>query len=181
MIGPACRIEGMAKIAHIDAGSLRQFDSIKTLALVSDTHGLLRDSVTEALKRSDLIVHAGDVGPRSLLQRLETIAPVVAVRGNVDDELDCLPPTELISVNEQLVYILHDLSQLDLDPAVAGVAMVVSGHSHQPKIDRRRGVLYVNPGSIGPRRFSLPVSFAKVACKEREFIVELFRLDERFS
>jgi len=174
-------IEDMTKIAHIDVGALRQFDSIKTLALVSDTHGLLRDSVTEALQRSDLIVHAGDVGPRSLLQRLETIAPVVAVRGNVDNELACLPPTELICVNEQLVYILHDLSQLDLDPAIAGVAMVVSGHSHQPKIDRRRGVLYVNPGSIGPRRFSLPVSFAKVACEEREFVVKFVHLDEGSS
>jgi len=170
----------MIKGPPSDAGSLRQFDSIKTLALVSDTHGLLRDSVTEALKRLDLdlIVHAGDVGPRSLLQSLETIAPVVAVRGNVDRELACLPPTELISVNDRLIYVLHDLDLLDLDPAIAGIAMVVSGHSHQPKIGRRRGVLYVNPGSIGPRRFRLPVSFAKVACEEREFVIELVHLEE---
>lgn len=168
----------MSKSTPIDALALRRFDSIETLALVSDTHGLLRDSVTEALERFDLIVHAGDVGPRSLLQRLETIAPVVAVRGNIDNELACLPPTELISVNGQLIYVLHDLSLLDVDPSIAGFAMVVSGHSHRPKIDRRRGVFYVNPGSIGPRRFHLPVSFAKVACEERGFVIELVHLDE---
>jgi putative phosphoesterase len=168
----------MNKSVSVAADAHRQFDSIKTLALVADTHGLLRDSVTEALRRFDLIVHAGDVGPRSLLQSLESIAPVVAVRGNVDRELACLAATELISVNGQLIYVLHDLIQLDLDPVTAGIAMVVSGHSHQPKIDRRRGVLYVNPGSIGPRRFRLPVSFAKVACDEREFVVELVHLEE---
>ena len=137
----------------------------------------------EALQQFDvgLIVHAGDVGSRSLLQRLETIAPVVAVRGNVDHELASLPPTELISVNGQLIYVLHDLSLLDLDPAITGIAMIVSGHSHQPKICRRRGVLYVNPGSIGPRRFHLPVSFAKVGCEEREFAVSLVHLEEEIS
>jgi uncharacterized protein len=168
----------MIKGAPVDAGALRQFDSIKTLALVSDTHGLLRDSVAEALQRFDLIVHTGDVGPRSLLQRLETIAPVVAVRGNVDNELAWLPPTELISVNHLLIYVLHDLNLLDLEPANAGIAMVVSGHSHRPKIDRRHGVLYVNPGSIGPRRFRLPVSFAQVSFEEQKFAVELVHLDE---
>src|SRR6202047_4369237 len=164
----------MVQSTHSDAGPLRRFDSIRTFALVSDTHGLLRESVIEALQQFDLglIVHAGDVGPRSLLQRLETIAPVVAVRGNVDHELACLPATELISVNDRLIYVLHDLNLLDLDPGIAGISMVVSGHSHQPKIDRRGDVLYINPGSIGPRRFRLPVSFAKVSCKEREFLVE---------
>lgn len=171
----------MIKSTPCDPGALRKFDSIETLALVSDTHGLLRDSVIEMLHRFDLIVHAGDVGPRSLLQRLETIAPVVAVRGNVDIELASLPPTELISVNDQLVYVLHDLSLLDLNPVAAGISMVVSGHSHRPKIDRRHGVLYVNPGSIGPKRFHLPASFAKVACQDRQFIVELVHLDEGSS
>jgi uncharacterized protein len=171
----------MSKSVPVDGGAQRKFDSIKTFAIISDTHGLLRDSVTEALRGFDLIVHAGDVGPGNLLQRLETIAPVVAVRGNVDNELACLSPTELISVNDQPIYVLHDLGQLDLDPAIAGIAMVVSGHSHQPKIDRRQGVLYVNPGSVGPRRFRLPVSFAKVACHEGEFVVELVHLDEEPS
>jgi putative phosphoesterase len=156
----------------------RQFDSIKALALVSDTHGLLRDSVAAALQPFDLIVHAGDVGASSLLQRLATIAPVVAVRGNIDNELACVPSTELISVKNQLIYVLHDLKLLDLDPVVAGVAMVVSGHSHRPKIERRDGVLYVNPGSIGPRRFKLPISFAKVSCGEGGFVVELVQLEQ---
>jgi putative phosphoesterase len=163
-----------------EAAPLRRFDSIKALALISDTHGLLRDSAIEALQGYEpgLIVHAGDIGPRSLLERLETIAPVVAVRGNVDRELASLPPTELISVNDQLIYVLHDLDLLDIDPASAGFAMVVSGHSHQPKIGRRHGVHYVNPGSIGPRRFHLPVSFAKVACQGSEFVIELISLEE---
>src|SRR5580704_2153929 len=130
----------MNKNNHSETGAHRQFGSIKTLAIISDSHGLLRDSVTEALQRFDLIVHAGDVGPRNLLQRLEAIAPVVAVRGNVDSELASLPPTELISVNDQLIYILHDLDLLDIDPEISGISMVVSGHSHRPKICRRRGV-----------------------------------------
>jgi hypothetical protein len=124
----------------------------------------------------DLIIHAGDVGNRSLLQRLEAIAPLIAVRGNVDHDLIYLPLTEVVSVNGRLIYVLHDLSLLDLDPETAGFAMVVSGHSHQPRIDRRRGVLYVNPGSIGPRRFRLPVSFATVACEEKELAVKIVHL-----
>jgi|SRR3984893_3147017 putative phosphoesterase len=171
----------MTKSLPGDPGTFRRFDSIQTLALISDTHGLLRESAIAALEKVDLIVHAGDVGPRSLLRRLETIAPVIAVRGNVDSELADLAPTELISVNEQLIFVLHDLSSLELDPAVAGLAMVVSGHSHQPKIDWRRGVVYVNPGSIGPRRFSLPVSFAKVTFAGPDFVVELVPLDEQIS
>jgi putative phosphoesterase len=173
----------MIKSTSSDTGAPRQFDSIKTLALISDTHGLLRDSVIEALQRSDfdLIVHAGDVGARCLLESLKSIAPVVAVRGNVDRELASLPPTELISVNDQLIYILHDLDLLDIDPEISGISMVVSGHSHRPKICRRRGVLYINPGSIGPRRFSLPISFAKVAFEERKFTVELVHLEEEIS
>jgi uncharacterized protein len=151
----------------------RQFDSITSFALISDTHGLLREQVLEALKSFKLILHAGDVGPRTVLQRLETIASVVAVRGNTDCELFCLPATELLSINGRLVYMLHDLHSLDLDPAVAGISMVVSGHSHQPSVTKRKEVLYVNPGSIGPKRFSLPISFAKVDCGESGFSVEL--------
>jgi uncharacterized protein len=155
-----------------------EFDSIKSLALVSDTHGLLRDSVTEALQDADLIIHAGDIGGSSLLQRLEAIAPVIAVRGNVDNELAYLPLAEVISVNGCLIYVLHDLSLLELDPVTAGFAMVVSGHSHQPRIDRRRGVLYVNPGSVGPRRFRLPISLAKVAFDRHELEVRLIDFNE---
>jgi uncharacterized protein len=155
-----------------------EFDSIKSLALLSDTHGLLRDSVSGALQDVDLIIHAGDIGKRSLLQRLEAIAPVIAVRGNVDHELVYLPLAEVVSVNGRLIYVLHDLSLLDLDPATAGFAMVVSGHSHRPRIHRQSGVLYVNPGSIGPRRFRLPISLAKVSFDGQELKVRLIDFTE---
>jgi putative phosphoesterase len=155
-----------------------EFDSIKSLALISDTHGLLRDSVTDALRDVDLIIHAGDIGNRSLLQRLEAIAPVIAVRGNVDHELLYLPLAEVVSVNGRLIYVLHDLSLLDFDPATAGFAMIVSGHSHRPRIHRQAGVLYVNPGSIGPRRFRLPISLAKVTFDRQELKVRLIDFTE---
>ena len=157
-----------------------QFEAIKSLALVSDTHGLLRDSVTDALAGVDLIIHAGDVGNRGLLRSLEMIAPVIAVRGNVDDELVNLPLTVIVSVNGRLIYVLHDLNLLDLDPSAAGIAMVVSGHSHKPLFDQKRGVLFINPGSIGPRRFRLPVSFARVACEEKELAVQMVHLYDEF-
>ena len=158
--------------------AIYEFDSIKILALVSDTHGLLRDSVMDALQDVDLIIHAGDIGNRSLLQRLEAIAPVIAVRGNVDNELLYLPLAEVVTVNGHLVYVLHDLSLLDIDPVTAGFAMVVSGHSHQPRINRQRGVLYVNPGSIGPRRFRLPISLAKLTFDRQEIKVRLVDFKE---
>ena len=155
------------------------FEAINCLALVSDTHGLLRESAIGVLRDADLIIHAGDIGDLSLLQRLEAIAPVIAVRGNVDNEGVYLPLTEVVSVNGSLIYVLHDLSLLDLDPAAAGIAMVVSGHSHQPSIDRQRGVLYVNPGSVGPRRFRLPISLAKVTFDQRDLKVRLIDLNEQ--
>lgn len=158
--------------------TINEFDSIKNLALLSDTHGLLRDSVIGVLQDVDLIIHAGDIGNRSLLQRLEAIAPVIAVRGNVDHELVYLPSAEVVSVNGHLIYVLHDLSLLDLDPATAGFAMVVSGHSHRPRIHQQRGVLYVNPGSIGPRRFRLPISLAKVTFDRQELKVRLIDFAE---
>jgi uncharacterized protein len=149
------------------------FDSIDCLAIVSDSHGLLRDSVRAALQDVDLIIHAGDLGSRGVLERLEAVAPVIAVRGNVDEELTDLPLTQAVSVNDHLIYVLHDLGQLDLDPAIAGIEMVVHGHSHQPRIERRRDVLYVNPGSIGPRRFRLPIAMAKVRFDRQELEVRL--------
>jgi len=162
----------------LETMTTNEFDSIKSLALISDTHGLLRDSVTDALRDVDLIIHAGDIGNRSLLQRLEAIAPVIAVRGNVDHELLYLPLAEVVSVNGRLIYVLHDLSLLDFDPATAGFAMIVSGHSHRPRIHRQAGVLYVNPGSIGPRRFRLPISLAKVTFDRQELKVRLIDFTE---
>lgn len=130
--------------------------------MVSDTHGLLRPEALRALAGADLIVHAGDVGGEGILDRLRAIAPVRAVRGNVDHGpwAEGLPADDVVEVGGIRLYVLHDLGALDLDPAAAGFSAVVTGHSHQPKIETRRGVLFLNPGSIGPRRFSLPVSFA---------------------
>ena len=155
---------------------MRSFPSVTVLGLVSDTHGLLRDSAKAALRGVELIIHAGDIGPRSILETLESIAPVVAVCGNVDCEAPDLPPTEIVLVNDRLVYILHDLASLDLVPEKAGISMVVSGHSHKARIDRKGGVLYINPGSIGPRRFRLPITYATVTFGGVEPVAKVIEL-----
>jgi uncharacterized protein len=136
----------------------------RLVGVVSDTHGLLRPEVVRALRGVERIVHAGDVGSASVLEQLGAVAPVVAVRGNNDRGAWAarLPATEVVEFDGALLYLIHDLAELDLDPAVAGFHVVVSGHSHRPKIERRDGVLYLNPGSIGPRRFTLPVAFARL-------------------
>ena len=133
------------------------------VGVISDTHGLLRPEAIEALRGSELIVHAGDVGKADVLDALRAIAPTVAVRGNVDtgDLAATLPETEVVEVGRTHLYVLHDLSQLDLDPRAAGFAAVIFGHSHRPAAETRDGVLYLNPGSAGPRRFSLPVAVAR--------------------
>ncbi len=130
------------------------------IGVVSDTHGLLRPETIAAMSRVDHILHAGDVGDATILERLRNIAPVTAIRGNVDVEGPCstLPPTEVIELSGFTLYMLHNLADLDLDPIAAGFAAVIYGHSHKPLIETRKGCLYFNPGSCGPRRFSLPVS-----------------------
>ena len=135
-----------------------------TVGVISDTHGLLRPEAIVALKDCELIVHAGDVGGADILERLRAIAPTVAVRGNVDTSAWAmsLPLTEVVSVGDLQMYMLHDLAQLDLDPRTAGFAAVISGHSHRPGAETRDGVLYLNPGSAGPRRFSLPTTVARL-------------------
>jgi len=135
-----------------------------TVGVISDTHGLLRPEATEALQGSKLIVHAGDVGNAEVLERLRAIAPTVAVRGNVDGGAwaTALPVTEVVEVGRLRLYVLHELSGLDFDPKAAGFAAVISGHTHRPSAEVRNGVLYLNPGSAGPRRFSLPVAVAKL-------------------
>jgi uncharacterized protein len=134
------------------------------LGVISDTHGLLRNEAVEALRGSDRILHAGDVGAPEILEALARIAPVTAVRGNVDTEpwAHALPQTEAVEIAGVSIYMLHDLSQLDLKPEAAGFRVVIYGHSHKAKIEEKNGVLYFNPGSAGPRRFRLPVSLGRL-------------------
>ncbi len=128
--------------------------------MISDTHGLLRPQAVSALQGVDHILHAGDVGDLQILEDLRRIAPVTAIRGNVDTHRNFrhLPETEAIELAGKLFYLIHDVKQLDLVPAVAGLSAVISGHSHKPIIEWNKGVLFFNPGSSGPQRFSLPVS-----------------------
>jgi putative phosphoesterase len=134
------------------------------VGLISDTHGLLRPQALDALAGSDCIVHGGDIGNAAILEALAAIAPVIAVRGNNDrgEWAAGLRDTERLQLGNVVVYAIHDLAGLDIDPRAAGVQVVVSGHSHRPKVERRDGVLYVNPGSAGPRRFSLPISVGEL-------------------
>jgi len=134
------------------------------IGIISDTHGLLRDEAVRALAGSDLIIHAGDVGKPEILDALKSIAPVVAVRGNIDTAAWAreLPATAVAEAGSTHIYVLHNLDDLDLDPAAAGFHIVVSGHSHKPAGQERKGVLYLNPGSAGPRRFNLPVTLARM-------------------
>jgi putative phosphoesterase len=142
---------------------------MKTIGVISDTHGVLRPEAVKALRGVDLIIHAGDVGRSDILDSLRQIAPVFAVRGNTDHEewARTLPLTERVQVDQQLIFVLHDLRQLGLTPEVHGIAAVISGHSHKPAIEKKRGVLYLNPGSAGPRRFHLPVSVALIRISAR--------------
>ena len=134
------------------------------VGLISDTHGLLRPEALAALAGADLIIHAGDVGRFEILDRLRELAAVIAVRGNVDTEpwTEILPTTAVAEAGSTLIYVLHNLQELDLNPATAGFHIVVSGHTHKPLRFERDGVLYINPGSAGPRRFSLPISLARI-------------------
>jgi putative phosphoesterase len=130
------------------------------IGVISDTHGLLRPEAVEALRGVKHILHAGDVGDAAILDQLRQIAPVTAIRGNTDRSGPCaqLPAIELTELGGCSIYMLHDVHELDLDPVAAGIQAVVSGHSHKPLIEWKKGVLYFNPGSAGPRRFSLPIS-----------------------
>ena len=153
-----------------------EYPDAKAVVILGDTHGLLRPELSEHLSGIDLILHSGDVGQITVLHRLKQYAPVIAVRGNVDDHIDGLPETELVSIRGHLVYIIHVLANLDLDPSVAGIAMVVSGHSHQPVIRQAKDVLYVNPGSVGPRRFKLPICFVRAEFSDSGIEARLVQL-----
>jgi putative phosphoesterase len=148
------------------------------LGIISDTHGLLRPEALSALTGVDQILHAGDVGDPKILDALAAVAPLTAIRGNVDTRGRCsqLPPTEFVTVAGHNLYMLHDLHALDLDPAAAEIAAVISGHSHHPGFSRKKGVLYFNPGSAGPVRFSLPVTLGFLDVTEKAIEPSLLTL-----
>jgi putative phosphoesterase len=148
------------------------------IGVISDTHGLLRPEALDALRGSQHIIHAGDVGDPEILDKLATIAPVTAVRGNVDKAAWArnLPQTRVLEIGEISIYVLHDLAQLDLKPEAAGFKAVIYGHSHVPKQETRGGVLYFNPGSAGPRRFKLPVSLGRLVVERNEVRGEIVLL-----
>ena len=138
------------------------------VGVISDTHCLLRPEALVALAETEQILHAGDVGDPAILDALREIAPVTAIRGNVDVGGDCaeLPSTDVVELAGKLFYLVHSVHDLDIKPEAAGVAVVVSGHSHKPSVEERHGVMYLNPGSAGPRRFKLPVTVALVTVGE---------------
>jgi uncharacterized protein len=150
------------------------------VGVISDTHGLLRPEAMDALRGCDLILHAGDIGGPEILEELSRLAPVIAVRGNVDDGAEAwskkLPQTAVAELGDTLIYLLHNRQQLDLDPAVAGMRAVVYGHSHKPMQEIVKGVLYFNPGSAGPRRFQLPISVGRLTVEGTTIKGELIRL-----
>lgn len=137
---------------------------MKRIGLISDTHGLLRPEALAFLRGCDHIVHGGDIGNADILQQLAAIAPVTAVRGNNDRAAwaDAIAQAEFVQVEGITLYALHDIADLDLDPPGAGIQVVMTGHSHKPSIEERDGVLYINPGSAGPRRFTLPISIGEL-------------------
>ncbi|MGA9811248.1 MAG: metallophosphoesterase family protein [Terriglobales bacterium] len=145
------------------------------IGVISDTHGLLRPEALAALRGSDYIIHAGDIGDPDILKRLAKIAPVTAIRGNVDRDAWALkmPATNLLEVAGAAIYILHNLNDLDLKPEAAGFGVVISGHTHSAKIEARNGVLYFNPGSAGPRRFRLPVTIGRLQVKDGKASAEI--------
>ncbi|MBK3919276.1 YfcE family phosphodiesterase [Pseudomonas stutzeri] len=148
------------------------------IGLISDTHGLLRPEAVAALQGCAQIIHAGDIGKPQVLDGLRAIAPLEAIRGNIDtaDWAQVLPERLDLRIEGLTLHVLHNLKQLDIDPLAAGVDVVIAGHSHKPKVERRDGVLYVNPGSAGPRRFSLPISLALLELNDGQAQVELISL-----
>jgi uncharacterized protein len=148
------------------------------IGVISDTHGLLRPQAVAALQGSALIIHAGDVGRPAILEELRRIAPVVAVRGNVDrdDWAERLPHSEIVEHDGIRLYVIHILEDLGLDPPAAGFHAVITGHTHRPKIETKDGVLYFNPGSAGPRRFTLPVSVGRLSVLDHKLRGEIVHL-----
>jgi len=155
----------------------------KIIGVISDTHGLLRPAAVAALRGSEHIIHAGDVGDPAILDQLRAIAPLTAVRGNIDKGAWArkLPETEVVEIARVSIYVLHGLSQLDLKPEAAGFQVVIYGHSHVPKQETRAGVLYFNSGSAGPRRFKLPITVGKLVIDHTKVRGEIITIAERES
>lgn len=149
------------------------------VGVISDTHGLMRPAALAVLKGADLIIHAGDVGKHEVLDQLRVIAPTRAVRGNIDllSWASDLPAMLNVNVQGQIFHVMHDIAELAVEPASAGIAAVVFGHSHKPSIEMGGGVLYLNPGSAGPRRFRLPVTVARVRVSRRTLVPEIVTLE----
>ncbi len=154
----------------------RTFDH--KIGIISDTHGLVRKSVVKSFKDVDLIIHAGDIGTEEAFETLQAIAKVHPVRGNIDGArwAKNLPCTEVVQVGHVYLYVLHDLNALDLDPTAAGFNAVISGHSHIPKVENKDGILFLNPGSAGPRRFNYPISIAFLYIKGASIEAEIVEL-----
>jgi uncharacterized protein len=150
------------------------------IGVISDTHGLLRPEAVAALRGSERIIHAGDVGAPEILDELRNLAPVTAIRGNIDKAAwsRSLPATEILEIGGISIYILHDLAQLDLKPAAAGFHVVICGHSHVAKQEIRDGVLYFNPGSAGPRRFKLPVTVGRLIIEDGRVRGEIIKISD---
>ncbi|MBF0277363.1 MAG: metallophosphoesterase family protein [SAR324 cluster bacterium] len=148
------------------------------IGIISDTHNLLRPEAIAALEGSDLIVHAGDIGGTEIISRLQEIAPVRAVRGNIDPSSgeNAFPLNEIFEISGKSFCVIHNLDELELDPAAAGFDILISGHSHIPKLESKNRVLFLNPGSAGPRRFKLPISLATLQIENDEIIPELIEL-----
>ncbi len=149
------------------------------IGIVSDTHGLLRPEAIEGLRGVDHILHAGDVGKPHILDQLRELAPLTAIRGNIDKGetwRNLLPATEAVELDGKWFYLIHDLKDLDLDPQAAGMDVIISGHSHKPTVRKNDGILYLNPGSAGPRRFSLPVTLARIQTQHPDWDIEIVRL-----
>src|SRR3954463_4953918 len=148
------------------------------IGIISDTHGLLRPEVIKRLAGTDHIIHAGDIGAPEVIDGLRRIAPTTAIRGNIDasEWAKDYPDPELIVLGGRALYVLHNLKEMQLDPAASGFDVVVSGHSHRPKIETKNGVLYVNPGSAGPRRFKLPIALATLALSDRAILPRILEI-----
>jgi uncharacterized protein len=159
---------------------IQRLTAMQRVGLISDTHGLVRPEAVDFLRGSDFIVHAGDIGDAQVLEELRRLAPLTAVRGNNDKGpwAKSIAETEVLQVGDVSIYVLHDLSELDLDPIAAGFQVVVSGHSHNPRIEERDGVLYVNPGSSGPRRFKLPIAVGELQVAGASVKARIVQLDK---